>query len=384
MKYFCLLIVLALTACQQAHTVDKNAAAHTFTVQKTRDDTKLYFKGRLQPLSLVNISSPENGIITTMHFTFGQKIQAHQLLLTIKSAELSKQYQENLTTYLKNKEAYTTAKQKFSGTQRLAKDGIISKIEFRNSQVQLNDSYLSYMQAKKKLRQLLIELNIDPDKIFNLDISKRQSINNSLNKNPDIIAIYAPVSGLALHPLNSNDDDNTTSNKSTNIVIGSSVKKNHTLMSIGNINGLKINVDVDEINILAIKKDQPVIITGVAFPGIVLHGYVANISDQANINMGNSMPTFPITIIVPKLTPSQQQLIHIGMSANAMITVNHGNNFIVPLNAVFQHNGKRMVTIVNKKTGKLHNVIVQTGHTTATKVVLTHGVKPGDTLVIGH
>ncbi len=383
LSYFIIftLMIINITACgndtsQQQH----QEKTKTITVKRQDYNAPLFFNGIIKPINIDNVSSPVQGVVTKMSFAYGEFVTKDQKLLTIKSEALEKKYQTALTGYIKKKESFYNLQQKFEATLGLKKEGIVSDNEYRTALSSYNDAYLGYIQARYKLRSLLEKLQINPRNIFKLTIENRSEMGKILRKSTNEITIKAPGTGIALRPItigSSSDSD-----KSSNVMLGQAVKRRATLLSIGDTSGLTIKVKIDEINILSIIKGQKVTVTGVGFPGITLHGYVSEVSNQASQSQSGGLPTFPITIIIPKITPREQQVINIGMSAQVKMLIDKGQAIIIPLKAVTQKNQMNFVTIVNPKTGNKKQVMVQTGSTTENGVVITNGLKAGEKILV--
>ena len=82
-------------------------------------------------------------------------------------------------------------------------------------------------------------------------------------------------------------------------------------------------------------------------------------------------------VVVKKLTPKQQNAIKVGMSAAIELMIDKRKQVIIPIKAVQQVNGKRMVTIQNKHGSDVLREVT-TGIATANSVVIERGLKAGD------
>src|SRR5204863_1822040 len=127
----------------------------------------------------------------------------------------------------------------------------------------------------------------------------------------------ATADGIALVPPKSG-----SSESSSEIAVGTSVKQNQVLVSIGNLEGLSVKIAINEIDINQVAPGQEAMITGVGFPKETLKGFVKEVASQAQIAQGGlgGLPTFSATVIVPSLTPEQKKLIRVGMSAKILVT----------------------------------------------------------------
>ncbi|WP_232220322.1 efflux RND transporter periplasmic adaptor subunit [Legionella tunisiensis] len=87
----------------------------------------LYFSGTIQPLQESTLTSPMDAIVETMHYHYGQLVKKGDIVVTLNSTDLQRQYNDTLTEYLKAKDNFTVAKAKFIGTQELWDAGLLSK-----------------------------------------------------------------------------------------------------------------------------------------------------------------------------------------------------------------------------------------------------------------
>jgi len=143
---------------------------------------------------------------------------------------------------------------------------------------------------------------------------------------------------------------------------------------------------VSEIDINRVKPGQKAIVTSAALPGMTFKGLVKSVGSQARLaNGGGGLATFPVTVIVPKLTPKQRKFIRVGMSAKIEISIANPKKIMVPIAAVKQKDGKITVTIVDA-SGQHKTVPVRTGRTTPMgMVVIESGIKSGEKIFVpGH
>ena len=137
---------------------------------------------------------------------------------------------------------------------------------------------------------------------------------------------------------------------------------------------------MNELTINQINAGQPVIITGIAFPDITLQGKVSRV-DKQGLSASGGLPTFNVQVSAV-LTPAQQKVIHVGMSANIQMNLTDPPAISIPITAINETNSQTLVTIYDAQTGKLKQVPVQTGKTSETSVMITSGLKAGDRLVV--
>jgi multidrug efflux pump subunit AcrA (membrane-fusion protein) len=192
------------------------------------------------------------------------------------------------------------------------------------------------------------------------------------------------MDGVALIPTPSGKSD-TEEAKSNTLAVGQEVKALGSLLSIGDLSGYQIQFQVSELNVTQIQAGLPAFITGDAFPGITLKGYIKQVAYQANPAQGggdSGVSMFNIIVNVPNVPEKDSAHIRIGMTAKVEVQLKNPPKIVIPINAVFTQNNQLMVTIVDPKTGQERNVPVQTGITTVDKVEIIKGVQAGDKVVV--
>jgi multidrug efflux pump subunit AcrA (membrane-fusion protein) len=154
------------------------------------------------------------------------------------------------------------------------------------------------------------------------------------------------------------------------------------LLAIGNTEGLSMTAEVDELEVLKMKKDQEVRITVDAF-GETIKGRVIHISSQAvKADGGRKAANFEVSIATDSLPAGSRDRLRLGMSANMEIMLlNKPNVILLPIQAVLIEGKDRVVTVRDKATQSLKKVKVETGITTLDAVEIASGLKAGDEVV---
>jgi multidrug efflux pump subunit AcrA (membrane-fusion protein) len=372
---------LLLTSCS-SHS-SQQASNNTITVNLQNQQTPLYFTGSVKPIHIVTIVSPVDGTVATTMFQYGSKVTTGQLLLTLASNSLTKDYQSALTNFLTAKQKHADSQATMTGTQYLYNVGLIPKNDYLNGLSNLSDANLNYIQARVQLEKILALIHVPPKEIELLSIGDAKAIENALDKSIGDIPVAADANGIALLPPKQGSNDSGGDNGGL-IHVGSEVKTGQALVSIGDMSGIAIDITVDEININQVKPGLPAIVTSPAFPGITLHGYVKEVSAQAKEEQSSGLPGFAVKIVVSSITPAEQNKIHVGMSTQVTVLIAHPQVISLPLSAVSLVNGEATVKIRDKKTGQIKIVPVKTGATTLDQVVILSGLASGDEVVVSH
>ncbi len=127
------------------------------------------------------------------------------------------------------------------------------------------------------------------------------------------------------------------------LIKGDAIKQGDVLAIIGDIEGISVQIKVNELTINQIKLGQPVKVTGIAFPDYILDGKITRIDKQGEASNGG-LPTFSAEVVVPHLTEAEKKEIHVGMSAKVEINIEEDKQIMVPITAVKEKNGHILCT----------------------------------------
>lgn len=370
-------LTFSLVGCSQ--DASKKHKRSVITISPTLIKQSLAFSSTVRPIQLQNIPSPVNGLVKQLYFDYGSLVEKNQPLITIESESLQKEYQTNLADFISKKTQWLNAQLKFKGTKRLKKEGIIAENDFLAEQSSFNNTYVTYLEATWKLQALLKTLGLSFKKIDSLDVRNKGDLYKALTAKANTLTITAPDAGIVLLPSKSGSNDSN----SQQLEKGSQLKKNQTLLAIGNMRGMQLLIDVDEIHINQIKPQQAVTITSVAFPGMTLKGQVTSISHQAKINNTSGLPTFTVVVVVPHLPEAAKHTIQVGMTTTVTLHLSLKRDITIPLNALTQKSSHYFVTTLSD-AGKNQSIAVVPGETQLNTVTIKQGLKPGDQLVIPH
>lgn len=344
-------------------------------VQAESHEKKLFFTGTIQPIREYTLTNPLAAVVETMHYHYGQSIKKNSVVFTLKSSELQKQYNEALTEYLKAKDTYTVAQAKFAGTSDLWKSGLLSKNNFLSEKSSLNNARVSFVQSSRKLHEMIAKIgDASKNDFSSLSLGQFAKVQNALSSKHDKIFLRASGAGVLLHPPKSSDD------KSERLTIGSSVKAGQVIGLIGDLSGLRIEIEVSEVDIDKVKPGMQALVKSVAFPKETLTGELVAINAQASSNSANSLPSFSAIVEIKQLTPAQQAWVKVGMSATIELTAQSGSQLTVPIAAVRLEKGQTVVTLKDQH-GALINKSVITGPAQADKVIIESGLCAGDVVV---
>ncbi|STY27911.1 Membrane-fusion protein [Legionella wadsworthii] len=353
----------------------KTVALNEYKVEEQALQKTLHFTGTVQPLHENTLASPMEAVVETMNFHYGQRIKKDEVILTLNSTDLQKQFNDALTEYLKAKDSYSIAKAKFVGTQDLWDSGLLSKNNYMSERSNVDTSRITLMQSTHKLTEMLEKLDgSSPKNLSALSLGDFEKIKKILASQHNTIHLKASRDGVLLYPPKAGED------KSVRVTVGSTVKPGQVIGLIGDLSGIRIEIDVPEIDITQIKAGMEAIVTGVAFGKYQLKGELVSVNAQATNN--NGLPFFTAVVEVKELTPEQQQWIKVGMSSSIELKVDSGKQLIIPINAIKREKGQSLVRL-KTKSGSIEKRVITTGAAQADSVVVETGLKAGDVVVYG-
>ena len=285
-----------------------------YTVRPQALTDSITLKGTLKPIQVVNVTSPFAGMIKEKQFEYGQAVTKGELLLKIDRTEMEVKYREARTAYIEAveklreldhwsegnemaKAQHNVTRSKltldgnyktFQETERLFGKEIVPATEYANAKQQYTTSKMDYDSALRELQVIKEKGEGQNREIARLKLENARQKVQELEDQLRLSDIFAPVSGTVLLPDLAGDKDK----KGKTADRGVSVTQGDILLSIGNTEGLSMTAEVDETEVLKIKKDQEVRITVEAF-GETLKGRVSHISSQAvKSDMGKKTAQF--------------------------------------------------------------------------------------------
>jgi HlyD family secretion protein len=368
-------MTLLLLGCGQDGS--KQEGTQTYIVKPEPFHKTLHFTGTIQPIKESTITNPLDAVVDTMVVSYGQYVDKNNSVFVLKSSELQKQYNDTLTEYLKAKDSYSVAKSKFMGTTDLWEAGLVSKNNYLSEQSSLNNARVALIQSTRKLTEMMEKSGQDEQhQLSTLSLSEFDKVRLALAQKRNKITLTSPTAGVLLYPPQSSD------NKKNRVSVGSTVKAGEVLALIGDMSGIRVEVDVPEVDIDKIVPGMKASIHSISYPNEAIEGELVAINSQANSSSTSTLPSFPAIIEVKQLTDKQRAWVKVGMSASVELSADGLDKLMVPIKAVRLEQGKSLVTIKNK-SGEPKDIEVRTGAALANKVIIESGLKVGDEVLYG-
>lgn len=366
--------------------------------------SSISMSGKLVPLEIINIICPYNAKITGRRFEYGQKVNKGDILFTLDSTELeetlsgaeeafiqSRQKYEELKNWetsneviqikrrvSKAKMALDKSRNKVTESQLLYDNGIVSANDLDNAREELANNEMNYKETKEELATVLDKGNAENLALARMKYKNAQAKRARIRAKLSMSSVRAPVDGVVLKPLGGDGKTDKSIEK------GASFQEGEVTVAVGNLEGMAVESQVDEIDVQNVHPGQDVSITGEGFLGIVLKGKIQSVSSIADNSSGNMDATmFPVRVIIPLLTAEQRTNIRLGMSANMRVeTYNNPEALLIPIGAVTYIGEDRYVMIQDPGTKEIVSRKIVTGLTTINEVEVKQGLSSEDRVVV--
>jgi HlyD family secretion protein len=341
--------------------------------------------GKIKPETEVKISSDVSGEIIELMVKEGDEVVKGQILARIQP-DIYQRNLERTEAAVKNSEANLTQAQAqllqrklaFNRTKELFEQKAIPQSEFEQVEAEFNIAQANVASAEASLRSAS---------------ASRSEARDNLNKT----TIYAPMGGT-ISRLNVEKGER---------VVGTAQFSGTEMMTLANLNMMEVMVDVNENDIIRVKKGDTCLIEVDAYLKKKFKGLVTQIANSANVQgtSTDQITNFEVRILV--LPESYADLINEGnsypfrpgMSATVEIQTKTMLNILtIPLQSVTMRSDSLLTDTVKVKSesqdkkievafvvidGKVQQRKVETGIQDSKFIQITNGVSEGDEVVSG-
>jgi HlyD family secretion protein len=257
-----------------------------------------------------------------------------------------------------------------SRNEKLLKEGAITRQTVDNQKQQLEQARLDLQTASdnlKKMKNEKGEIVLAQNRISQAETAFQNSVRQSeaaISIASDVVkktTINAPFSGTMTKWL---------------VNPGDFVTPGTPLGKFQDLNDIRLNLPLNELDLPKISTKNPVEIVFDAYPDKTFKGKITWIS-QSSVLDNENVQTFPVEVSFA----NPKQLIKPGMSADAQITVSEKENVLaIPLVSINKKEDKIFVKILDDN--KVKEVEIKPGISTLDFLEVRSGLNPGDLLVI--
>jgi HlyD family secretion protein len=249
---------------------------------------------------------------------------------------------------------------------------VMSKIDAEKKKEDLDEANAKIKQARATY-QLKRQSDSAALKVLQIQRDGARLAMEHAKSNSEKMAIHSPFDGLVV--INSTYKQQGMADWQ----VGDDVRAGAPFMQVVNPAGMRVRAQVNQQDMAGIEEGQPVEVRLDAYPDLVFHGKVGQISA---IGVGGSFSQTVHTFIVifsiegadPKLLPDLSAAVDIEFTRKP-------NALVVPRDALVSEGGKTYVRVVTPNASEMREVKVSA--TNDIEAVVESGIEPGVTVLRG-
>lgn len=367
-------------------------------------EERLNLVGTIVPGKDVNVTAPFEGEVTEMNFTYGERVERDQLLFRLDTSDMqiklrtavvahieAQQQLQELSDWENSSEVATATRELAAAeedrnrsrstlhtNQQLYEEGIISRDE-------LSETRSSYNEAERRLDAARGALDAarkkGDEQSLRVAALKLENAKAEAAKYQELMgraAILSPVSGIALKPTQGSLSDN----QEPAIALGSNVAARQTLVTIGDMETIKVDALVSELDVESITPGLEVEVTSESSGGLVLPGHVVSVGSQAIKTAGQPLANYPVSIEIDMPMDQESRSLRLGIGVQISVTTySHDSAIIVPQSAVVDRGGKFYVERLNQDSNEISDVEIVLGRVLPEGIEVHSGMREGDRIV---
>jgi HlyD family secretion protein len=290
-----------------------------------------------------------NGTVTNLVVSVGDKVKKGQLLFNIVNDQLGVSLDQARASYTQAQGSLVSAKANKDQAEATYKADKKSSSTASHEQKEAD---------KKKIDAAEISVTVAEQSLSASSASLDFALQQANKRN-----VMSPINGT-VNAVNIKNGDN----------LGASSSNHVAPIIVGDLNTLKAQVQVNEVDIPNVQMGQKATLTFDALPNFTAIGKVEKMDSLGTTTQG--VVTYNITIALDSL----DQRIKPDMSVTAeIITQVKQDVVIIPLSAVKTQNGSSYVQVLNGQTPD--QVPVNVGISNTNSAEITSGIRAGDNVV---
>ncbi len=380
---------------------ENDGEGRLFVVEPRAVSRVVNITGQLAPRREVDIISPMQARVAAVHVPYGVRVVKDQLLVELDVNQLNIEHRQAEAAHIKAIERFSQienwedsvdvararrslnrakidledARNKLEETNFLLERGVIPSSEQEAATRNLENRRFD-LEAAEQSFKITIDKGASDRRVAQLELDNARARFEDLSETLKLSMLRAPVAGVVMRP------PSTGGEQLTRLAAGDSVSKGQRLLIIGDLDGLSVVGQVDEVDIVSIQVGNEALIKGDAFEGLDLAATVTKVSSQASSSLGyRALPRYDVEASVDRLSADQLALLRLGMSAVIEIVVSEKDDaLMVPIEAVFVLDNQPSVLV--NKDGEVTRRPVELGEVTVNAIEVVTGVFAGDELVI--
>jgi HlyD family secretion protein len=356
--------------------------------------------GVLEPYYKVTLTAQTSGPIVKKNFTQGDFVEKGHILYQLDTKELAKSVRTARVAYIELLENYnqlkdwqsslevmqakrslelakiaeSNEKKKLEETKKLYEKGIIPRVEFDQANTTYKKTGYDFENAKQQLETTMDKGSSERIEVLKLKLSNAKEELDEIEARYEASVVRAPVAGMIMAP-EASDGRREPIKKEGDIF-----KEGDLVVTIGANESFIINTQIGELNASEIHVGQPVQVTGLSFPHLLLQGKVDWMAATAAVNEEESY--YPLRISIPDMPAEARKKVRFGMQADAAILLASLEGVVtVPIEAVSRLDGKDVV-MVSRNGEAAEPRLVKPGYCDGSRIAIDNGLQPGETVMI--
>ncbi len=252
----------------------------------------------------------------------------------------------------------------FEQTKLRAKNAIYeSENKRKDVEYSLKKADISYNRLIEKIEKTK-EINKASMRQAELQVEQAALMLKRAQEELDQLTIFSPAEGLVVYK------EIWGSSGKEKVKVGSTPWRNQPLLEIPDQSKMKVVLNVNEVDISNVQKNQNVNIKLDAITDTSFTGTITSIAALAHKDRATEKKVFEIEVNINEY----DERLKPGMSANCQIIVEEiENSIFIPLDAIYSKDGK---TGVLNSSGKF--IPITTGKSNSDFIIISKGLKDGD------
>ncbi len=404
-------VVAASTATVTTAAAEGGEPLATMIVQPQHLLSAVSFPGRLAARQETNIISPIPGTVGALHFQYGDEVEQGQVLLELDTSTIAQEHRATRAQYIeaikrvqeldnwengpetlaarraldRSRRALDSQQRKIEQTAFLLESGVIPALEHETAMERYENLQAEQSAAEVNLQAVRERGGAAAREVASLELQTVEERLREIETAMTHATVRSPVSGIVMQPAQERSGFAGQSGGAGRLLEGTPVSPGQLLLRVSDIDSLSVEGFVDEVEVAKLRVGQPVTVTGDAFPGVALAGALSSVSPQAVDALSRRQPaSFSFAAALDAFDPEVRQLLRLGMSVDVEVVIQDmPRALLVPLHAVQRRSGSLSVRVLDRATGQVRSIEVETGATTRDSVHVTRGLEAGDEVVLG-
>jgi RND family efflux transporter MFP subunit len=244
-----------------------------------------------------------------------------------------------------------------------------AEVQKKETEINLERNRIAYDQAKRKIEsQRLVDRS--EERKLTLKIQQIEGDLNRAKQDKELFTVKATLGGLAVFENNWN-----TGRK---VAVGDQPWGGMPLVSLPDLSKMQSITNVNEVEVSKVKQGQKAKIQLDAFPEKEFSGTVASVATIGQQrDQSSNMKTFEVLVDIQGTDP----VLKPGMTtSNEIVMSSISDTLFVPIEAVFEKDGKTIVYKTKGSSARLQEV--KLGAKNSNFVIVSSGLQPGDKVAL--